>query len=236
MFSPKPAPAPQAQSLVNRIGQYIPGTKWGTEAVQYWSAKQAQTGNPLYAVPRTFASLWTPDTALTTIFALGATGAIIRGERIVASLTLPASGVMGGAAILNNARLFKHGINATLGATTGYISAVTTGGQHPWRSAFFGGASGFALGFKTPLGIKNAMSRGAVIGGGTNFIDQFTDYLFNSTPINPAKIAISTFSGGLIAGQTYGMPISSATVVGFGPTVFSNAAGELIFEHSNSPR
>jgi hypothetical protein len=42
---------------------------------------QVRTGNPLYAVPGTLASLWTPDTATTTALTLGSAGAVSIAER-----------------------------------------------------------------------------------------------------------------------------------------------------------
>ena len=62
---------------------YIDGHSWiadwsgasaGASAAQYWADLHVQTGNPMYAVPGMFASLWTPDTALQTAFTLGTAG------------------------------------------------------------------------------------------------------------------------------------------------------------------
>lgn len=55
-------------------GSYLPGTEAGDSAAQYWADRQVQTGNPLYAVPGALASLWTPDTAVSTAFTLATAG------------------------------------------------------------------------------------------------------------------------------------------------------------------
>jgi len=39
------------------------GEFYGDSAAQYWADKQVETGNPLYAIPGLFASLWTPCTS-----------------------------------------------------------------------------------------------------------------------------------------------------------------------------
>jgi hypothetical protein len=62
-------------------GSYLPGTEAGDRAAQYWADMQVRTGNPLYAVPGTLASLWTPDTATTTALTLGSAGAVSIAER-----------------------------------------------------------------------------------------------------------------------------------------------------------
>ena len=36
------------------------GEGYGDSAVDYWASMQAQTGNPLYAIPGTLAEMWTP--------------------------------------------------------------------------------------------------------------------------------------------------------------------------------
>lgn len=62
---------------------YVDGYSWlatwsgaaaGERAAQYWADLHVQTGNPLYAVPGVFASLWTPDTAGYTAVTLGTAG------------------------------------------------------------------------------------------------------------------------------------------------------------------
>jgi hypothetical protein len=62
---------------------YVDGYSWlttwsgaaaGESSAQYWADLHVQTGNPLYAVPGVFASLWTPDTALRTAFTLVTAG------------------------------------------------------------------------------------------------------------------------------------------------------------------
>jgi RHS repeat-associated protein len=59
-------------------GLRLPGTEAGDRAAQYWAALHVQTGNPLYAVPGVFASLWTPDTAThTSLTLIGGGGASI---------------------------------------------------------------------------------------------------------------------------------------------------------------
>ena len=55
-------------------GSYLPGTDAGDSAAQYWADMQVRTGNPLYAVPGVFASLWTPNTAADTAFTLATAG------------------------------------------------------------------------------------------------------------------------------------------------------------------
>jgi len=63
---------------------YVDGHSWiadwsgasaGDRAAQYWADRHVQTGNPMYAVPGVFASLWTPDTAGYTAVTLGTAGA-----------------------------------------------------------------------------------------------------------------------------------------------------------------
>jgi len=39
------------------------GECYGQAAAQYWAERQVATGNPLYAIPGLFASLWTPGTS-----------------------------------------------------------------------------------------------------------------------------------------------------------------------------
>lgn len=53
-------------------------TGLGEEAAEFYADKQVETGNPLYSVPGTLASLWTPDTAPETIVVLGAAGGLGR--------------------------------------------------------------------------------------------------------------------------------------------------------------
>jgi RHS repeat-associated protein len=62
---------------------WIPaGEQYGAQAAQYWAEQQAQTGNPLYAIPGLLASLWTPCTSNKTGLALtsgGVLGAVTKG-------------------------------------------------------------------------------------------------------------------------------------------------------------
>jgi hypothetical protein len=46
-------------------------TQLGEDAVNHYIAKEAETGNPLYRVPGTLASLWTPHTVRQTSLLLG---------------------------------------------------------------------------------------------------------------------------------------------------------------------
>jgi len=60
---------------------WIPaGEQYGAAAAQYWADQLTQSGNPLYAIPGLFASLWTPctsnSTALTLASALAAPSAL----------------------------------------------------------------------------------------------------------------------------------------------------------------
>ncbi len=64
-------PARLEPSWSERIGAVLPGTKWGDEAALYYATKQIQTGNPLWAIPGVFASLWTPTTAFDTLVTIG---------------------------------------------------------------------------------------------------------------------------------------------------------------------
>ena len=64
----------KAGSQSRTWGSYLPGTEAGENAAQYWADMQVQTGNPLYAVPGVFASLWTSDTAANTAFTLATAG------------------------------------------------------------------------------------------------------------------------------------------------------------------
>jgi hypothetical protein len=56
------------------LGVHLPGTQAGESAAQYWANLEVTTGNPMYAVPGALASLWTPDTAVGTLFTLGSAG------------------------------------------------------------------------------------------------------------------------------------------------------------------
>jgi hypothetical protein len=75
---------------------YVDGHSWiadwsgaseGDRAAQYWADLHVQTGNPMYAVPGMFASLWTPDTALKTAFTLGTAGGASVGFRFGREIT-----------------------------------------------------------------------------------------------------------------------------------------------------
>jgi RHS repeat-associated protein len=46
------------------------GECYGEAAAMYWAQKQIETGNPLYAIPGLFASLWTPSTSDSTFWTL----------------------------------------------------------------------------------------------------------------------------------------------------------------------
>jgi RHS repeat-associated protein len=63
------------------------GASAGARAAQYWADLHVQTGNPMYAVPGVFASLWTPDTALETAITLGTAGSGSAGYRFGREVT-----------------------------------------------------------------------------------------------------------------------------------------------------
>jgi hypothetical protein len=79
------------------------GEGYGDSAVDYWANMQAQTGNPLYAIPGTLAEMWTPCHSDSTFMGL-ASGLGGRGVTALAKL-LPnsAKGLIGeGASIASN--------------------------------------------------------------------------------------------------------------------------------------
>jgi hypothetical protein len=80
------------------------GEGYGDSAVDYWASLQAQTGNPLYAIPGTLAEMWTPCRSNSTFLGLLPTGLGGRGVTALAKL-LPNSvkGLIGeGASIASN--------------------------------------------------------------------------------------------------------------------------------------
>jgi RHS repeat-associated protein len=80
------------------------GEGYGDSAVDYWANLQAQTGNPLYAIPGTLAEMWTPCHSNSTFLGLLPTGLGGRGVTALAKL-LPNSvkGLIGeGASIASN--------------------------------------------------------------------------------------------------------------------------------------
>jgi hypothetical protein len=64
-----------SEATARTWGSYLPGTEAGDSAAQYWADLHVKTGNPLYAAPGVLASLWTPDTAMSTAITLGTAGA-----------------------------------------------------------------------------------------------------------------------------------------------------------------
>ena len=50
------------------------GSGYGQDALDWYAQQWAQSGNPLWAVPGFFSSLWTPDTYWKTALVLGAGG------------------------------------------------------------------------------------------------------------------------------------------------------------------
>jgi len=68
---------------------YDTGESYGDSAVDYWVAKQSETGNPLYAIPGTLAQMWTPCRSDSTfaglLTAAGGAGAIRSGAGIIKS-------------------------------------------------------------------------------------------------------------------------------------------------------
>jgi hypothetical protein len=71
----------EGQTETKPLGSYLPGTEAGDSAAQYWADLHVQTGNPLYAVPGVFASMWTPDTAIETGLTLASAGIVALAER-----------------------------------------------------------------------------------------------------------------------------------------------------------
>jgi hypothetical protein len=56
----------EEHGITRSLGVHLPGTQAGDSAAQYWAGLHVATGNPLYAIAGTLASLWTPDTAVET--------------------------------------------------------------------------------------------------------------------------------------------------------------------------
>ena len=79
------------------------GEGYGESAAQYWADLSVQTGNPLYAIPGAFASLWTPCTSNQTFLGLIPSGVGARALPGLAKL-LPSSfkGTIGEVASLAN--------------------------------------------------------------------------------------------------------------------------------------
>jgi hypothetical protein len=68
-----PAPArPESLDKGKKLGEVLPGTEAGARAAEFWADQHVRTGNPLYAVPGVLASLWTADTAVSTLMTLAA--------------------------------------------------------------------------------------------------------------------------------------------------------------------
>jgi RHS repeat-associated protein len=53
------------------------GEAYGEAAAQYWADRLVETGNPLYWIPGSFASLWTPCTSDKTALTLGGASGLV---------------------------------------------------------------------------------------------------------------------------------------------------------------
>ena len=64
-----------------RDGYYF-GTGFGEKALEWYAQKWAETGNPIWAVPGSFAALWTPETYQATAGTLMGTHGIRNAGRV----------------------------------------------------------------------------------------------------------------------------------------------------------
>jgi uncharacterized protein RhaS with RHS repeats len=65
------------------------GEGYADSAVDYWANLQAQTGNPLYAIPGTLAEMWTPCHSNQTAVGLAAASGLAVLGRVVAAAANP---------------------------------------------------------------------------------------------------------------------------------------------------
>ncbi len=126
----------------------------------------------------------------------------------------------------------KHTLNAAVGGTSSFLSALSTADAHPWRSAVIGGLAGLGFGFKPPVSFKNTIKLGAASGGLSNLTYQVIDrFGENKTSMSLTKFAVATYAGVVTGGLTYGMPLIPAAIVGFGPSTVINKLGDVFYEH-----
>jgi len=97
------------------------GAAAGADAAQYWADLHVHTGNPAYAVPGAIASLWTPDTAVSTALTLTPAGAV---------RTVGGWGgryLFGKGAILNSGRYFRVGLGRDGGNSVVRVAGESLG-------------------------------------------------------------------------------------------------------------
>ncbi|WP_131777766.1 hypothetical protein [Legionella fairfieldensis] len=125
----------------------------------------------------------------------------------------------------------KHTLNAAVGGTSSFLSALSTADAHPWRSAVIGAGASFIFGFKSPATFKNTIRLGAVAGAASNSVGQVIEkFGENKTPISVTKIGVAAYAGGVTACLTYGMPLIPAAIVSFGPSTVINKLGDVFYE------
>lgn len=126
---------PQAES--KSLGSYLPGTEAGENAALYWAQLHVETGNPLYAIPGVMASLWTPDTAVTTGVTLLGGGGVSFGIRLGRELSVGSNfrlapfGNRTGHALGELPHYHRRGLDALSGATR---PGQGIGRHRPWET------------------------------------------------------------------------------------------------------
>jgi RHS repeat-associated protein len=118
-------------------GSYLPGTEAGDSAAQHWADLHVKTGNPLYAVPGVFASLWTPDTAVATTTTLLSGGAGSVGVRFGREVTFGSNvrvapfGNRTGHSLGELPHYHRRGLDSVTGNTT---PGQGIGRHRPWET------------------------------------------------------------------------------------------------------
>lgn len=118
-------------------GSYLPDTEAREKAAQYWTDLHVQNGNPLYAVPGVFASLWTSDTAMSTLLTLSGEGAASVGVRLGREILFGSNfrfapfGNRTGHSLGELPHYHRRGIDAVTGPTK---AGQGIGRHRPWES------------------------------------------------------------------------------------------------------
>ena len=124
----------------------------------------------------------------------------------------------------------KHVANGAIGGVSSYTGSVVTGDKHPYRSAAIGTGVGFIFGIKSASSIRTAINLGAASGFSSNLVNQGIAYRSSEIQnVSVFKLAYSGYGGALVGGLTFGMPLLSAAVVGWGPSTFLGKIGDEVF-------